>query len=59
MRPSHISSCASIRIMSSLIPSRQFVFSPDLAATIGLEEAVLLQCLSAVSYTHLTLPTKA
>ena len=49
MRPSHISSCASIRIMSSLIPSRQFVFSPDLAATIGLEEAVLLQCLSEAS----------
>lgn len=32
--------------MSSLVPSRQFVFSPDLAATIGLEEAILLQCLS-------------
>ena len=32
--------------MSSLVPSRQCVFSPDLAATIGLEEAILLQCLS-------------
>ena len=35
--------------MSSLIPSRQYVFSPDLAATIGLEEAILLQCLSDAS----------
>ena len=32
--------------MSSLIPGRQIVFSAELAATIGLEEAVLLQCLS-------------
>ncbi len=28
---------------SSLIPDRQLTFSPDLAATIGLEEAILLQ----------------
>ncbi len=33
---------------SSLIPERQLVFSPDLAATIGLEEAVLLQHLQQV-----------
>jgi len=32
--------------MSSLIPGRQIVFSAELAATLGLEEAVLLQCLS-------------
>lgn len=32
--------------MSSLIPSRQIAFSAELAATLGLEEAVLLQCLS-------------
>lgn len=32
--------------MFSLIPSRQLVFSAELAATLGLEEAVLLQCLS-------------
>jgi len=38
--------------MSSLIPSRQFVFSPDLAAAIGLEEAVLLQCLSEACDDH-------
>ena len=31
--------------MSSLIPSRQIAFSATLAATLGLEEAVLLQCL--------------
>ncbi|EED35024.1 conserved hypothetical protein [Luminiphilus syltensis NOR5-1B] len=30
---------------SSVIPDRQATFSPDLAATIGLEEAVLLQAL--------------
>ena len=28
---------------ASLIPDRQLTFSPDLAATIGLEEAILLQ----------------
>ena len=28
---------------SSLVPERQLVFSPGLAATIGLEEAILLQ----------------
>ena len=28
---------------SSLIPDRQLTFSPDLAATIGLGEAILLQ----------------
>ncbi|MCB1676533.1 MAG: hypothetical protein KDI01_09590 [Halioglobus sp.] len=32
---------------SSLVPERQLVFSPGLAATIGLEEAVLLQHLRA------------
>lgn len=32
--------------MFSLIPSRQIVFSAELAATLGLEEAILLQCLS-------------
>lgn len=32
--------------MSSLIPSRQIVFSAELAATLGLEEAILLQYLS-------------
>ena len=35
--------------MSSLIPSRQIVFSAELAATLGLEEAVLLQCLGDAS----------
>ncbi|MGD2006750.1 MAG: hypothetical protein PVJ95_00655, partial [Cellvibrionales bacterium] len=30
----------------SLIPDRQLTFSPDLATTIGLEEAILLQGLS-------------
>jgi len=34
--------------MSSLIPERTIVISPSLAATIGLEEAVLLQTLSAI-----------
>ena len=33
---------------SSLIPERQLVFSPGLAATIGLEEAILLQHLQAL-----------
>lgn len=33
---------------SSLVPERQLVFSPGLAATIGLEEAVLLQHLQAL-----------
>jgi len=33
---------------SSLIPERQLVFSPELAATIGLEEAILLQHLQQV-----------
>lgn len=32
--------------MSSLIPERQLVISPSLAATIGLEEAILLQLLN-------------
>ena len=32
--------------MSSLIPGRQIVFSAELAATLGLEEAILLQYLS-------------
>ncbi|MEP1596230.1 MAG: DnaT-like ssDNA-binding domain-containing protein, partial [Halieaceae bacterium] len=32
---------------SSLVPERQLVFSPALAATIGLEEAILLQHLQA------------
>jgi len=42
--------------MSSLIPERTIVISPSLAATIGLEEAVLLHTLSAiVNYqTHAT-----
>ena len=31
---------------SSLVPERQLVFSPGLAATIGLEEAILLQHLA-------------
>lgn len=35
--------------MSSLIPPRQLAFSTELAATIGLEEAILLQCLSEAS----------
>ena len=38
--------------MSSLIPSRQLAFSTELAATIGLEEAILLQCLSEGSRTQ-------
>jgi len=37
---------------SSLIPERQLVFSPGLAATIGLEEAVLLQHLQALFEHH-------
>ena len=32
--------------MSSLLPGRQIVFSAELAATLGLEEAILLQSLS-------------
>jgi len=36
---------------SSLVPERQLVFSPGLAATIGLEEAILLQHLQAL-FTH-------
>ena len=35
--------------MSSLIPERQLVISPSLAATIGLEEAVMLQVLSDIN----------
>ena len=35
-----------LSLMSSLIPSRQIVFSAELAATLGLEEAIFLQCLS-------------
>ena len=35
-----------IASMFSLIPSKQIVFSAELAATLGLEEAILLQCLS-------------
>ena len=31
----------------SLIPDRQLTFSPELAETIGLEEAVLLQALGS------------
>ena len=50
MRCSQVYCRGNIQIMSSLLPSRQFVFSPDLAATIGLEEAILLQCLSETSY---------
>ena len=38
---------------SSLIPERQLVFSPELAATIGLEEAIMLQHLQ-LSFDHLT-----
>lgn len=34
--------------MSSLIPERQLVISPSLAATIGLEESVLLQVLNDI-----------
>jgi len=37
-----------IATMSSLIPERTIVISPSLAATIGLEEAVLLHTLSAI-----------
>ena len=33
---------------SSLVPERQLVFSPGLAATIGLEESILLQHLQAL-----------
>ncbi len=33
---------------SSLIPERQLVFSPGLAATIGLEETILLQHLQVL-----------
>jgi hypothetical protein len=33
---------------SSIVPERQLVFSPGLAATIGLEEAILLQHLQAL-----------
>jgi hypothetical protein len=33
---------------SSLVPERQLVFSPALAATVGLEEAILLQHLQAL-----------
>ena len=33
---------------SSLVPERQLVFSPGLAATIGMEEAILLQHLQAL-----------
>ena len=36
--------------MSSLIPERQLTISPSLAATIGLEEAVLLQVLNDASH---------
>ena len=32
---------------ASLIPDRQLTFSPELAETIGLEEAVLLQTLAS------------
>ena len=35
--------------MSSLIPEHQISFSPSLAATIGLEEAILLHVLSALN----------
>ncbi len=38
---------------SSLVPERQLVFSPGLAATIGLEEAIMLQHLQAL-YEHHT-----
>ena len=37
---------------SSLVPERQLVFSPGLAATIGLEEAVLLQHLQQLFEHH-------
>ena len=37
---------------SSLIPERQLVFSPGLAATIGLEEAILLQQLQGLFEYH-------
>ncbi|MFT4519902.1 MAG: hypothetical protein ACI9JM_002301 [Halioglobus sp.] len=37
---------------SSLIPERQLVFSPGLAATIGLEEAILLQHLQQLFEVH-------
>jgi hypothetical protein len=37
---------------SSLIPERQLIFSPGLAATIGLEEAILLQHLQALFEHH-------
>mgnify|MGYP001546498720 FL=1 len=33
---------------SSLVPERQLVFSPGLAATVGLEEAIMLQHLYAL-----------
>ena len=33
---------------ASLIPDRQLTFSPELAETIGLEEAVLLQALGSL-----------
>ena len=36
----------------SLIPERQLIFSPGLAATIGLEEAILLQHLQALFEHH-------
>lgn len=35
--------------MSSLIPERQLIISPSLAATIGLEESVMLQFLNDIS----------
>ncbi len=44
-RPGRVQSLS----MSSLIPEKQLVISPSLAATIGLEEAVMLQILSDVS----------
>ena len=37
---------------SSLVPERQLVFSPGLAATIGLEEAILLQHLQSLFDHH-------
>jgi len=37
---------------SSLVPERQLVFSPGLAATIGLEESILLQHLQALFDHH-------
>ena len=47
---------------ASLIPDRQLTFSPELAETIGLEEAVLLQALGshlsgAKDWTPLSLTT--